>query len=67
MQKPRSIRVSTTLVLVTLASGLLTRLGPLDLPRFVVKYGGSVLWALMIYWIVSLPLQRWSVVTAGVT
>lgn len=65
MQKPRSIGVSTTLVLVTLASGLLTRLGPLDLPRFVVEYGGSVLWALMIYWIVSLLLQRWSVVAVA--
>ncbi len=53
MQKPRSIRVSTTLLLVTIAGGLLIRLGPLGLPRFVVKYGGSVLWALMIYWIVS--------------
>ena len=60
MQKPRSIRLSTTLVLLTIAGGLLVRFGPLGLPRFVAKYGGSVLWALMIYWIVStlLPQRR---------
>lgn len=61
MQKPRSIRLSTILVLVTIASGLLIRFGPLGLPRFVTKCGGSVLWALMIYWIVSTLLSRWPV------
>ena len=63
MQKRRSIRVSTTLLLVTMASGLLIRFGPLGLPRFEVKYGGSVLWALMIYWIVS-TLLPWCRVEA---
>jgi len=65
MHKPRSIHISTTLVLVTLASGLLIRFGPLGLPRFMVKYGGSVLWALMIYWIVSTLLPRQSVVAVA--
>jgi hypothetical protein len=61
MQKPKSIRLSVTLVVLTIASGLLIRFGPLGLPRFVAKYGGSVLWALMIYWIVSTLLPRWPV------
>jgi hypothetical protein len=61
MQKPRSILVTTTLLFVTIAGGLLIRFGPLGLPRFVVKYGGSVLWALMIYWIVSTLLPWWRV------
>ena len=53
MQKPRSMLLSITLLLITIASGLLIRFGPLGLPFFVVKYGGSILWALMIYWIIS--------------
>ena len=57
----RSVRVSTVLVLSTIAGGLLIRFGPLGLPRFVVKYGGSFLWALMIYWIVSTLLPWWRV------
>ncbi len=48
------------LLLVTLVVGLLVRMVPLGLPPFVVKYGGSMLWALMIYWIVSAVLARWS-------
>lgn len=61
MSRPRPVSVSSTLVLATVVSGLLIRFGPLGLPRFVVKYGGSVLWALMIYWIVSTLLPWWRV------
>jgi hypothetical protein len=45
---------------LTVAAGLAIRFAPLGLPHFVVKYGGSMLWALMIYWIVStlLPARR---------
>jgi hypothetical protein len=35
-------------------------MAPLGLPPFIVKYGGSMLWALMIYWIVSALFARWS-------
>ncbi|MDR3727578.1 MAG: DUF2809 domain-containing protein [Terracidiphilus sp.] len=38
---------------LTVAAGLAIRFAPLGLPYFAVKYGGSMLWALMIYWIVS--------------
>jgi Protein of unknown function (DUF2809) len=58
MPKPRPILVSVTLLILTIAGGLLIRFGPLGLPRVVVKYGGSMLWALMIYWIVSTLLPR---------
>ncbi len=61
MSRPRPVSVSSTLVLATVVSGLLIRFEPLGLPRFVVKYGGSVLWALMIYWIVSTLLPWWRV------
>ena len=63
--KSRPVLVSSALVLSTIASGLLVRFGPLGLPRFVVKYGGSALWALMIYWIVSALLPLWRMVTVA--
>jgi Protein of unknown function (DUF2809) len=44
---------SFVLVLVTIAAGLAVRLVPLGLPPVIVKYAGSTLWALMIYWIGS--------------
>jgi len=31
----------------------------------VVKYGGSMLWAAMIYWIVSTALPRWRLPVVG--
>ena len=46
-------------MLATVAAGLAVRFAPLGLPPFVVKYGGSTLWALMLYWIVSTLLFRW--------
>jgi hypothetical protein len=50
---PRPISVSLTLVVVTVVAGLAVRFAPLGLAPFIVKYGGSALWALVIYWIVS--------------
>jgi hypothetical protein len=55
----RSLRLSLTLVLATVVAGLAIRFGPLGLPSIVVKYGGSMLWALMLYWIVSTLLPGW--------
>lgn len=51
--------MSLALVVATLAGGLLIRFGPLGLPRLLVKFGGSALWALMIYWIVSTLRPGW--------
>jgi Protein of unknown function (DUF2809) len=58
--KPRPISHSVVLILVTIITGLAARLAPLGLPPFVVKYAGSALWAVMIYWITStlLPFYR---------
>jgi hypothetical protein len=49
----RPIGLSLALAAGTIAAGLSIRFAPLGLPPFVVKYGGSMLWALMIYWVVS--------------
>lgn len=47
------------LIVATIAAGLTIRLVPLGLPDALVKYGGSLLWALMIYWIVSSARPLW--------
>ena len=57
--KPRTLRSSLALFLATVMAGLAVRMAPLGLPTVVVKYGGSMLWAVMIYWIVSAALARW--------
>ncbi len=60
MSSPRTRLHSLALLIATVIAGLLVRLVPLGLPNFVVKYAGSMLWALAIYWIVSaaLPSSR---------
>jgi hypothetical protein len=40
-------------------------MAPLGLPAVVVKYGGSMLWAAMIYWVVSAVCSRWRLASAG--
>jgi len=72
LQRSRPIALSMVLIIATLMAGLTIRLIPLGVPALIVKYGGSMLWALMIYWIVSvlLPLLRSSgaaLTTAAVT
>lgn len=62
---PRPILHSVTLVLVTIVAGLAVRLTPLGLPVTVVKYAGSMLWAMMIYWIASTVLGRSRIVTVA--
>jgi hypothetical protein len=55
----RPLSLSALLILGTIAAGLTVRRAHLGLPFVVVKYGGSMLWALMIYWIVSSIRPRW--------
>jgi|HubBroStandDraft_1064217.scaffolds.fasta_scaffold250289_2 hypothetical protein len=59
-QRSRPIALSIVLMVATVIGGLTIRFIPLGLPALIVKYGGSMLWALMIYWIVSalLPSLR---------
>ena len=60
MMPPRPLLLSLALMAATVAVGLSFRFVQLGLSPFVVKYGGSTMWALMAYWIVStlLPSQR---------
>lgn len=39
------------LIILTIVAGLVLRRVPLGLPVLLVKYGGSMLWAAMVYWI----------------
>jgi hypothetical protein len=57
----RPLTHSLALFLITVVAGLAVRFVPLGLPAFVVKYGGSILWAVMIYWVVSTLLPTWRV------
>jgi hypothetical protein len=55
---PRPILRSLTLILATTAAGIAVRFLPLGLPPFVVKYAGSMLWAALIYWLISTIFSR---------
>ncbi len=55
----RSILASFFLIAGTITAGLALRLLPLGLPPPVTKHGGSLLWAAMVYWIVSTVRPRW--------
>jgi hypothetical protein len=56
--KARPILISLTLMLLTIGAGLAVRFARVGLPAVVVKYGGSMLWALTIYWVVSTVAAR---------
>lgn len=60
MVQPRPLWASAALVAGTITAGLALRMVPLGLPGPLVKHGGSVLWALMIFWVVSTACPRWS-------
>lgn len=55
----RRICIYAGLMLVTVAAGLTVRFAPLGLPWPVMKYGGSTLWAVMIYWVLAALLRSW--------
>lgn len=54
----RSAVHTAVLLLLTIGWGLAIRFAPLGLPHSLVKYGGSALWALAIYWLVSACVAR---------
>ena len=56
----RSMLIRAALALVVIACGLSLRWYgfPLGLPAFVVKYGGSLLWATMVFLLVGVLLPR---------
>jgi hypothetical protein len=55
----RPTATSLSIMLITVVSGLTIRSAHLGLPASVVKYGGSALWAAMIYWVCSTLLPSW--------
>lgn len=61
----RPLWLSTLLILGTIAAGLTLRLVHVGLPLPLVKYGGSTLWAMMIFWIVTTLRPRWRIVRAA--
>jgi len=63
--KARPLWLSMLLVVLTIAAGLTLRMAPLGLPQFVVKYGGSTMWALMIYWLATTLLPAVRIPTAA--
>lgn len=48
-----AILVYLGLAIATMLAGLVLRLVPLGLPYPLVKWGGSVLWAAMVYWLLA--------------
>lgn len=58
---PRPLPLSLAMMIATIAAGLAVRFAPLGLPPFAVKYGGSTLWAVMIYWLVSTLVPWWRI------
>ena len=60
----RPFALSLVLMVATVVAGLSIRFGHLGLPPFVVKYGGSMLWAVLIYWIISTIFPAWRIAAA---
>jgi len=52
----RPLVQSLGLMCITVVAGMTVRFVPLGLPACIVKYGGSMLWALMIYWVATAVL-----------
>ncbi|MCJ2090408.1 DUF2809 domain-containing protein [Methylobacterium sp. E-005] len=59
--RPRSRPAWLALSIALIGIGLVWRLVPLGLPRFALKYGGSLLWASMVYSLSAALLPRWSI------
>ena len=58
MNTQRRRAASMMLLLMTIPLGLAWRMAPLGLSPFFFKYGGSVLWAVALYWFVGACLPR---------
>ena len=46
------------IILLLIPVGLICRFVPIGLPPAIVKYGGSFLWAALVYWCLALLLTR---------
>jgi hypothetical protein len=50
--------VCLAIAAILIPIGVAWRMAPLHLPQFLYKYGGSVLWAAMVYWLAAAMLPR---------
>ncbi|MGH7225058.1 MAG: DUF2809 domain-containing protein [Gemmataceae bacterium] len=57
--------VCAAVMVVLIPLGLVCRFVPIGLPQAVVKYGGSFLWATMVYLLVAVLLPELRPATAG--
>ena len=64
-RRSRPFAWSIVLIAATMVAGIAIRFVPLGLPAPITKYGGSMLWALMFYWIVSTLLPSSRLLVAG--
>ncbi len=55
------------LLAFTVPLGLAWRLAPLHLSPFALKYGGSALWAVAVYWVIAALQPRWNSVRLAFT
>jgi Protein of unknown function (DUF2809) len=65
MTMPKRRVTYVVLLLITIPVGLAWRMVPLGLSPFWLKYGGSALWAMALYWLIAVCLPRLSVVGLG--
>ena len=57
--------ICLAIAIVLIPMGVAWRMAPLHVQPFFYKYGGSVLWAAMVYWIVAALLPRLRPLTVG--
>ena len=50
--------ICLAIMLLLTPVGLLCRFVPIGLPQVIVKYGGSFLWAAMVYWLIAFLFAR---------
>src|SRR6202020_3647266 len=65
MTMPKRRVTYVVLLLITIPVGLAWRMVPLGLSPFWLKFGGSALWAMALYWFIAVCLPRLSVVGLG--
>ncbi len=46
------------IILLLIPLGFICRFAPIGLPPVIVKYGGSFLWAALVYWCIAFLLPR---------
>ncbi len=59
-------RRAMTWAVAAIVAGLVWRLAPLHLPAFAYKYGGSALYAAMLYWLLAAAFPRLRVLVVAV-